>query len=118
MRWYRGTAIFKADQLVADLDWNATSKDTVALKYYYQHDPTTAPFAYSSVAGFAQHLDAGSQVFSIGNTQSLKPNLSVTETFGFIRQKVYSTITQPFTPQQLGIDTFGSKIFPRNHDRG
>jgi hypothetical protein len=107
-----GTAIFKADQLVADLDWNATSKDTVALKYYYQHDPTIAPYAYSSVAGFSQHLDAGSQVVSIGNTQSLRPNLSVTETFGFIREKVYSTISQPFTPQQLGIDTFGSTIFP------
>jgi hypothetical protein len=107
-----GTAIFKADQAVADLDWNATSKDTVALKYYYQHDPTAAPYAYSSVPGFTQHLDAGSQVVSIGNTQSLKPNLSVTETFGFIREKVYSTISQPFTPQQLGIDTFGSKLFP------
>jgi Carboxypeptidase regulatory-like domain/TonB dependent receptor len=107
-----GTAIFKADQAVADLDWNATAKDTVAFKYYYQHDPTLAPYAYSSVAGFAQHLDAGSQVFSIGNTQSLRPNLSVTETFGFIREKVYSTISQPFTPQQLGIDTFGSTIFP------
>jgi hypothetical protein len=107
-----GSAIFKADQGVADLDWNATAKDTVALKYFYQHDPTTAPYAYSSVAGFSQHLDAGSQVFSIGNTQTLRPNLSVTETFGFIREKVYSTISQPFSPQQIGIDTFGSTIFP------
>src|SRR5208283_3911795 len=114
-----GTALFTADQAVADLDWNATAKDTVALKYYYQHDPTIAPYAYSSVAGFAQHLDAGSQVFSIGNTQTLKPNLSVSETFGFIREKVYSTIAQPFGPSAIpmagssvGIDTFGSGIFP------
>jgi hypothetical protein len=107
-----GTAVFKADQAVADLDWNATAKDTVAFKYFYQHDPTAAPYAYSSVAGFTQHLDAGSQVASIGNTQTLKPNLTVTETFGFIREKVYSTISEPFTPQQLGIDTFGSPIFP------
>jgi len=114
-----GTALFTADQAVADLDWNATTKDTVALKYYYQHDPTIAPYAYSSVAGFAQHLDAGSQVFSIGNTQTLKPNLSVSETFGFIREKVYSTIAQPFGPSAIpmgsssvGIDTFGSNIFP------
>jgi len=114
-----GTALFTADQAVADLDWNATAKDTVALKYYYQHDPTIAPFAYSSVAGFAQHLDAGSQVFSIGNTQTLRPNLSISETFGFIREKVYSTIAQPFGPSaiplgssSIGIDTFGSNIFP------
>src|ERR1700731_4536805 len=107
-----GTAFFTADQAVADVDWNATAKDTVAVKYYYQHDPTVAPYAYSSVAGFSQLVDAGWQGFWIGNTQTLKPNLSVTETFGFIRQKVYSPISQPFTPQQLGIDTFGSNVFP------
>jgi Carboxypeptidase regulatory-like domain/TonB dependent receptor len=107
-----GTAIFKSDQAVANLDWNATPKDTVAMKYYYQHDPTIAPYAYSSLAGFAQHLDAGSQVASITNTQILRPNLSVTETFGFIREKVYSTISQPFGPSQFGINTFGSTVFP------
>ena len=107
-----GTAYFTSDQAVADLDWNATSKDGVALKYYYQHDPTVAPYAYSSVAGFSQFLDAGSQVFSISNTQMLRPNLSLVETFGFIREKVYSTVTQPFSPQQLGIQTFGSTVFP------
>ena len=41
-----GTAFFFADQVVGDLDWNAGAKDTMALKYYYQHDPTIAPFAY------------------------------------------------------------------------
>ena len=114
-----GTALFTSNQAVADLDWNATAKDTVALKYYYQHDPTVAPYAYSSVAGFTQHLDAGSQVFSISNTQNLRPSLSISETFGFIREKVYSTISQPFGPSSIpygssttGIDTFGSNIFP------
>jgi hypothetical protein len=107
-----GTAYFVSDQAVADLDWNATSKDSLALKYYYQHDPTVAPYAYSSVAGFSQFLDAGSQVFSITNTQTLRPNFSLVETMGFIREKVYSTITQPFTPQAFGIDTFGSTVFP------
>ena len=62
-------AYFIADQAVANLDYMATSKDTLAFKYYYQHDPTTAPFGYSSVAGFTQHLDAGSQVATITNTQ-------------------------------------------------
>ena len=107
-----GTAFFTTNQAVADVDWNATAKDTVAFKYYYQHDPTVAPYAYSSVAGFAQHLDAGSQVLSISNTQTLRPNFSVTETVGFVREKVYSTVSQPFTPSQLGINTFGSNFFP------
>jgi Carboxypeptidase regulatory-like domain/TonB dependent receptor len=107
-----GTALFIADQAVANLDWNASAKDTVALKYYYQHDPTTAPYAYSSLAGFSQHLDAGSQVATITNTQTLKPTLSINETFGFIREKVYSTVAQPFSPQSMGINTFGSTLFP------
>jgi hypothetical protein len=106
------TAYFLADQVVGDLDYIVSSADTLALKYYYQHDPTIAPFAYSSVPGFNQHLDAGSQVASITNTHTINPNLSMTEILGFIREKIYSTISQPFTPQQLGINTFGSTDFP------
>jgi len=107
-----GTALFTADQAVANLDWNKSPRDTLSAKYYYQHDPTLAPYAFSNVAGFNQHLDAGSQVASLTNTQTLKPNLSVVEVVGILREKVYSTIAQPFTPQQLGINTFGSSYFP------
>ena len=92
-----GTAYFIADQAVADLDWTASPRDVLALKYFYQHDPTTAPFAYSSVPGFTQHLDAGSQVATITNTQTLTPHLSIVEIFGFIREKIYSSLEQPFT---------------------
>ena len=107
-----GTAYFFADHAVANLDWNKSTKDTLSAKYYYQHDPTIAPYAYSSVAGFSQHLDAGSQVASLSNAQALTPNFSVTEVIGILREKAYSTIAQPFTPQQLGINTFGSTFFP------
>jgi len=105
-------AYFISDQAVSDLDYLATSKDTLSLKYYYQHDPTTAPFGFSSVKGFSQHLDAGSQVASITNTQSIHPNFSVAEVFGFIREKVYGTIGQSFTPAAVGINAFGSNVFP------
>ncbi len=107
-----GTAYFIADQAVVNLDWNKSTKDTLSAKYYYQHDPTTAPYAYSSVAGFTQHLDAGSQVASITNTQTITPSLSIAEVLGILREKVYSTIAQPFTPQQMNINTFGSPYFP------
>ena len=122
-----GTAYFLANQAVSNLDWIVNSKDTLALKYYYQHDPSIAPYAYSGSPGFTQHLDAGSQVASITNTQMITSNLSIAEVFGFIREKVYSTISQPFTPQQFSayvqsltglstsdstINTFGSTFFP------
>jgi hypothetical protein len=105
-------AYFITDQAVSDVDYLVTHKDTLALKYYYQHDPSLAPFGFSSVKGFPQRLDAGSQVASITNTQSITPTFSVAEVFGFIREKVYSTIGQPFTPQGIGINAFGSSIFP------
>ena len=107
-----GAAYFIADQAVADVDYLANAKDTVALKYYYQHDPTTAPYAYSNVPGFTQHLDAGAQVFSIGNTYLVKSNLSTVETFGFLREKLYSNNQQILSPSQVGINTFGSSYFP------
>ncbi|HEX3437446.1 MAG TPA: TonB-dependent receptor, partial [Pseudacidobacterium sp.] len=107
-----GTAYFTADQAVGNLDWNATSKDTLALKYYFQHDPTVVPYAYSNVPGFNQHMDTGSHVFSVNNTIFLKSNLSVTGVLGYIRQKVYGTNDQIFTAQAAGINTFGSSYFP------
>ena len=115
-----GTGRFTADQAVANLDYNWTTKDTVALKYYYQHDPTIAPYAYSSVPGFDEHLDAGAQVFSISNTYLVKSNLSTQETLGFLREKIYATNKQPFSPQSIpggsagtaAINTFGSTYFP------
>jgi len=122
-----GTAYFIADQVNGNIDWIVNSKDTLALKYYYQHDPSLAPYAFSGSPGFGQQLDAGSQVASINNTQSISPTLSVTETLGFIREKIYSTIGQPFSLSAFGsyvqnltgasaadstINTFGSPYFP------
>jgi len=115
-----GTGRFTADMAVADIDYNATSKDTLALKYFYQHDPAIAPFSYSSIPGFSEHLDAGAQVISINNSYIVKTNLSTTETFGFIREKIWGTNEQPFGPDSIpggsagtgSINMFGSKYFP------
>ncbi len=97
-----GTSYFIADQAVADVDWNASSKDQVALKYYYQHDPNVAPYGASSVPGFAVHMDTGAQVASITNIQTLSPNLSVTETIGILREKAYNTNDQLCKPGDSG----------------
>jgi hypothetical protein len=115
-----GTGRFKADMVVANLDYNATSKDTISLKYYYQHDPTLAPYAYSSVPGFTEHLDSGAQVFSIINTYLIKSNLSTTQTMGFLREKTWVDNEQPFGPKAIpggslgsvSINEFGSNYFP------
>ena len=108
-----GRAYFISDQAVANLDYNATAKDTVAAKYYWQHDPTLAPFGYSNVPGFAVHVDDGAHVFSLQNTYLIKSNLSTTQTLGFDRMKAYETNEQPFSPDSIGIaGLFGSTYFP------
>ena len=115
-----GTGLFYADLAVADVDWNASKNDTLALKYFYQHDPTFTPYAYSSVPGFNEHLDSGAQVFSIINSYIIKSNLSTTETLGVIREKNWGSNTQPFSPSAIpggsagtaSINTFGSNYFP------
>jgi hypothetical protein len=115
-----GAGRFTADLAVADLDYNATAKDTLSAKYYYQHDPTLAPYAYSSVPGFTQHLDSGAQVFSITNTYLVKSNLSTTQTIGALREKIWGDNVQPFSPSAIpggsagtgSINVFGSNYFP------
>jgi hypothetical protein len=116
-----GTAYFIGDQAVADLDYNASSRDTLSIKYYYQHDPTVAPYAYSNVPGFTQHLDAGSHVGSISNTFLINSRLSTVQTIGLLREKLYSTNQQLFGPGSIpttngvptaSINTFGSTYFP------
>lgn len=107
-----GTATFTSDQAVADLDWNASAKDILAAKYYYQHDPNTSPYAYSNVPGFTEHMDDGSQVASLNNVQTLGPSFSLSETIGFIREKAYSTNDQPFTPAQIGMSSAFGNYFP------
>ncbi len=37
-------AYFISDQAVSDLDYLASPKDTLSLKYYYQHDPDHGAF--------------------------------------------------------------------------
>jgi hypothetical protein len=107
-----GTATFKSDQVVADLDWNASKKDTLSIKYYYQHDPSSSPYAYSNVPGFTEHMDVGSQVLSINNAQTIGSSFNLTETLGFLREKAYSTNDQPFTPQQVGMSAAFGNYFP------
>ena len=115
-----GTGRFTGDIAVADLDFNASAKDTLSLKYYYQHDPTLAPYSYSSVPGFTEHLDSGAQVASIINTLVIKSNLSTTQTLGILREKNYADNQQPFGPGSIpggaagtgSINMFGSKYFP------
>jgi hypothetical protein len=102
-----GTSRFTSDQAVADLDWNISGKDQLAAKYYYQHDPSSSPYAYSNVPGFTAHMDTGAQVGSLNNVQTIGTSLSISETIGILREKAYATNDQPWAPGEAGTPAAG-----------
>lgn len=107
-----GRPSFIADQAVANLDWNVSKRDILSAKYFYQHDPTVAPYTNSNTDGFAQHLDSGAHVGSLTNALNLSPKINWTQTIGLLREKAYSADDQALTPSQVGINLFGSSFFP------
>jgi hypothetical protein len=103
---------FKADQVNGNIDYVFGTKDRIAGKYYFQSDPSTSPFAVSQVQGFAQRLQAGSQVFSLDNTTILSSNTTWEQKIGFVRQIANATTGQALTPGGAGINVFASHFFP------
>jgi hypothetical protein len=103
---------FTANQVNANLDYNAGSTDQLALKYYYQSDPTLSPFAVSAILGFPRQLQAGSDVFSLENTKIVSPTVTWQQKLGFIREIAYSQIQQQYAPGDFGMNLFGATLFP------
>jgi len=106
------TSRFSADQANANVDYNFSTKDRIAAKYYFQNDPSENPFAQSNVFGFTQQLKASSQVFSLINNTVLTPNVTWQQKFGFIREIAFANTQQALSASDLGINVFGSKLFP------
>ena len=103
---------FTADQINGNVDYNFSSKDRFAVKYYYQNDPNTTPFAQSSLLGFPQTMQAGSQTVSLDNITALSPNMTWEQRFGFIRERAYATTSQFLSPSTIGVTIPGTNLFP------
>ncbi len=109
----RGPAsTFKADQVNGNVDYNFSPSDRLAAKYYFQNDPTSAPFAVSQTQGFPQRLQAGSQVFSLDNTTVVSPNATWEQRLGFIRQIANASTAQDFGPSAIGLTLPNGELFP------
>jgi Carboxypeptidase regulatory-like domain len=110
----RGPAsVFTANQANGNADYNFSSNDRLSAKYYFQRNPTSAPFAVSETDGFPQILQAGSQVFSLENSAVLTPNTTWEQRFGFIRQFANAETGQPFGPSAIGLTLpSSSDLFP------
>ncbi|MGA3028570.1 MAG: TonB-dependent receptor [Bryobacteraceae bacterium] len=104
------------DQGIANVDYVVSDKDRVTAKYYVQNNPTTSPYgAVGSLLGFAQQLQAGSQVASIANTLILSPQLSWEMHAGFTRMHAYAQNESDFTASSMGIGLLGgaATAFPQ-----
>lgn len=103
---------FQADQVNANIDYNFSTKDRLAAKYYFQNDPGINPFASSQLLDSGQQLKAGGQVFSLVNSTSLTPNLSWEQKFGFIREVAFANSKQALAPADVGINVLNNTLFP------
>jgi hypothetical protein len=103
---------FKADQVVGNVDYIFSGRDRIAGKYYFQTDPTYAPFAISQAGGFPQQLSAGAQTFSLENTTTISPNAVWTQHFGFLRERAFAHTTDAYTNTDYGMYIFGLPTVP------
>ncbi|MGH9764771.1 MAG: hypothetical protein ACREDR_25270, partial [Blastocatellia bacterium] len=105
-------ATFNANQGNGNLDYVFNSMDRIAMKYYYQGNPATSPFAISTLGGQPQSLLAGAQTASLSNTTVLSPSVVWEQKVGIIRETAFANTANPFTPDQFGINLFGANQFP------
>jgi hypothetical protein len=100
----KGTSVLSADQAAASLDYVVSTNDRLSLKYYYQTDPVTKPYGYSSVGGFPVTQENGAQVFAIDNTISFGSHVNWEQRLGFDRMRSYSTYQQTVAGGNFGIN--------------
>lgn len=103
---------FTADQLNGNIDYSFGDRDRLAGKYYFQNNPTVAPFAISQVEGFPQQMAAGSQLVSLENTFIVSPSVTWTQGVGFVREQAFANTQQQFKNPDFGINVFGLSRLP------
>ena len=109
-----GNSLITSNQGVGDIDYQITSRDRLSGKYYYQDDPVTLPYDFSSVGGFPVTQQNGAQVAAIDNAIAVNPHLNWEQRVGIFRQLSYSSFSQTLTdgsgPANFGIN--GSTSIP------
>ena len=103
---------FRADMANGNVDWNFSSLDRLSGKFFLSENPNTSPFAQSNVIGFPQSLNAESWVVSLNNTYMVRPTLTWEQRVGVVRQAAAAHTSQALTPQDVGMNLFGSTAFP------
>ncbi len=92
-----GRSAMTGNQATASVDYQISDKDRFGVKYYYQNDPITSPYRFSSTGGFPVWQNNGGQVAALDNTIVVTPHLNWEQRLGFVRMSAYSGYTQALT---------------------
>jgi Carboxypeptidase regulatory-like domain len=115
-----GNSILTSNQANGNIDWQVSTRDRLSGKYYYQNDPVSLPYDFSSVGGFPVTQQNGAQVAAIDNTIAISPNFNWEQRVGIFRQLSYSSYQQTLAdgsgPANFGIN--GSTTFPADAGKG
>ena len=111
-----GVSVLRGDQATGSLDYQVTKIDRLSFKYYYQNDPDTRPFSYSSLPGFPGTQSNTAQVAALDNTTTIGPRLNWEQRLGYERSGSYSyykqEVTDTVNPSAGGSFGFGSSTAP------
>jgi len=98
-----GTSRLTANQAAVSLDYDATGKDRVSAKYFYQNAPVTRPYGISETGGFPPTQHNGAQVFALDNTIAIGPKLNWEQRLGFVREGSFTGYTQTVAGGNMGV---------------
>jgi hypothetical protein len=103
-----GRSVLTGNQATASVDYQLNERDRLGAKYYYQDDPITSPYRFSSVGGFPVWQHNGAQVAAIDNTIVVNSHLNWEQRLGFVRMSAFSGYTQTLQNTASGGDpSFG-----------
>ena len=107
-------ANFTEDQVVANADYQVTSKHRLSSRYFYSRDPQSVPFStcdYGCPPGFALTTAYTNDIGTLKLTSTLTPRLLNEGTFAFIRNTGVLTSQTKLADSSVGI-TPGDPGFP------
>ena len=113
---YSLPAIYKEYQGIANGDWLISPKNTLALRYFTETDPTTAPFSCglgfpsNCVPGAPVFLQYGNQAANVKLTTVLTPNFVNEARVSYQRTTVINNEQGKFTSSQVGIQPIQADV--------
>ena len=99
-------AYFTEQQYIGDFDYQINSKNRLAAKTFFSHDPWTIPFSTSAgdnVPGFGEQDDKANWNDTLILTTTLTPNVVNEVRAGYVRNFIRQLPIEPVTDAQVGI---------------